>query len=80
MQVLDVSFNHLLAENHCYCRIFLQEDCNILHFLLGSSQNRPGLSVLHFNRVPAFICAVARRWLGIVVQHFFDAVVHLLTQ
>ena len=31
-----------------------------------------GGAVLHFNRVPSFICAVARRWLGIVVTHFFD--------
>ena len=29
-------------------------------------------SVLAFNRVPAFITAVARRWLAIPVQHFFD--------
>ena len=29
-------------------------------------------AVLAFNRVPGFIVAVARRWLGIPVQHFFD--------
>ena len=29
-------------------------------------------AVLAFNRVPAFIVAVARRWLGIPVQNFFD--------
>ena len=29
-------------------------------------------AVLNFNRVPAFITAVARRWLAIPVQHFFD--------
>ena len=29
-------------------------------------------SVLHFNRVPAFITAVARRWLALPVQHYFD--------
>ena len=29
-------------------------------------------AVLNFNRVPAFITAVARRWLAIPVQHLFD--------
>ena len=29
-------------------------------------------AVLAFNRIPAFIVAVARRWLAIPVQHYFD--------
>ena len=29
-------------------------------------------SVLHFNRVPSFIVAFCRRWLGIPIQHFYD--------
>ena len=29
-------------------------------------------AVLHFNRLPTFIVAVARRWLGIPLTHFFD--------
>ena len=31
-----------------------------------------GAAVLEFNRVPALICAVARRWLGIPVVNFYD--------
>ena len=27
---------------------------------------------MHFNRVPAFITAVARRWLTILVQHVYN--------
>ena len=29
-------------------------------------------AVLHFNRVPAFIVALCRRWMAIPVQNFFD--------
>ena len=29
-------------------------------------------SVLHLNRVPTLITAIARRWLALPVQHFFD--------
>lgn len=30
------------------------------------------VSVLHFNRVPAHICAIARRWLAIPAINFYD--------
>jgi len=31
-----------------------------------------GAAVLEFNRVPALVCAIARRWLGIPVVNFYD--------
>eukprot|EP00972_Heterocapsa_arctica_P112377 16431404-Heterocapsa_arctica.AAC.1 len=30
------------------------------------------VSVLHFNRVPAHLCAIARRWLAIPAVNFYD--------